>query len=680
MKGSFRDLIEAAPDAMIIVNSRGQIVLVNAQTEKLFGYHRGELLHQPLEILIPPRFRNQHHESRDQFFSRARSRPMGSGRELPALRKDGTEFPADIALSPVDTEDGMVVLAAVRDITERKKNEEIARQHTELQVRMAKESAELAAAKKELETVAERERAAEALRRSEARVRRLVESNIIGIATGDLDGKVIDANDAFLALLGFTKEDVAAGSMRWDALTPPEYREADRLAVEQLLSTGVAPLWEKQFIRKDGSRVPVLIGVATLTGMSGETEAVSFVVDITERKKLEQQLRQAQKVEAIGQLAGGIAHDFNNLLGIIIGYSEIFEERLGLGDPLRPKAEQIKKAGRRAASLTRQLLAFSRQQALEPKVLDLNAVIADTLKMLRRLIDENVELVAVPEPALGRVSADQGQIEQIIMNLTVNARDAMPHGGKLTISTSNAEMDDAFVRRNPGAVPGSYVVLSVGDTGCGMDHETQAHIFEPFFTTKGEGKGTGLGLATVYGVVKQSGGYISVESEPGIGSTFRIYLPRIQEPVASAAPVDGGEKKAHGCETVLLVEDAHALRELARELLEAGGYTVLEAANGADAISLAEKHPGPIHLLLSDVVMPGMNGPELAGKIIGARPDTKVLYMSGYTGDALPVQELLNSGAALLHKPFTGLSLATKVREVLAAAKPSPRAVPVTSP
>jgi PAS domain S-box-containing protein len=679
MKGSFRDLIEAAPDAMIIVNSRGQIVLVNAQTEKLFGYHRGELLHQPLEILIPPRFRNQHHESRDQFFSRARSRPMGSGRELPALRKDGTEFPADIALSPVDTEDGMVVLAAVRDITERKKNEEIARQHTELQVRMAKESAELAAAKKELETVAERERAAEALRRSEARVRRLVESNIIGIATGDLDGKVIDANDAFLALLGFTKEDVAAGSMRWDALTPPEYREADRLAVEQLLSTGVAPLWEKQFIRKDGSRVPVLIGVATLTGMSGETEAVSFVVDITERKKLEQQLRQAQKVEAIGQLAGGIAHDFNNLLGIIIGYSEIFEERLGLGDPLRPKAEQIKKAGRRAASLTRQLLAFSRQQALEPKVLDLNAVIADTLKMLRRLIDENVELVAVPEPALGRVSADQGQIEQIIMNLTVNARDAMPHGGKLTISTSNAEMDDAFVRRNPGAVPGSYVVLSVGDTGCGMDHETQAHIFEPFFTTKGEGKGTGLGLATVYGVVKQSGGYISVESEPGKGSTFRIYLPRIEETVAATSCVDGGGEKAYGCETVLLVEDAHALRELARELLEAGGYTVLEAANGADAISLAEKHPGPIHLLLSDVVMPGMNGPELAGKIIGGRPDTKVLYMSGHTGDALPVRELLNSGAALLHKPFTGLSLATKVREVLGAAKPAPSTVPVIS-
>jgi nitrogen-specific signal transduction histidine kinase/ActR/RegA family two-component response regulator len=414
--------------------------------------------------------------------------------------------------------------------------------------------------------------------------------------------------------------------------------------------------------------------------MSGETEAVSFVVDITERKKLEQQLRQAQKVEAIGQLAGGIAHDFNNLLGIIIGYSEIFEERLGLDDPLRPKAEQIKKAGRRAASLTRQLLAFSRQQALEPRVLDLNAVIADTLKMLRRLIDENVELVAVTEPALGRVSADQGQIEQIIMNLTVNARDAMPRGGNLTISTGNAEMDDAFVRLHPGAIPGSYVVLSVSDTGCGMDLETQTHIFEPFFTTKGEGKGTGLGLATVYGVVKQSGGYISVESEPGKGSTFRIYLPRIEEPVAATSCVDGGGEKAYGCETVLLVEDAHALRELARELLEAGGYTVLEAANGADAISLAEKHPGPIHLLLSDVVMPGMNGPELAGKIIGARPDTKVLYMSGYTGDALPVQELLNSGAALLHKPFTGLSLATKVREVLAAAKPSPPAVPVTSP
>jgi PAS domain S-box-containing protein len=664
MKGSFRDLLDAAPDAMIVVSSQGKIVLVNAQTEKLFGYTRDELLDQRLEILIPQRFRKRHHGERDQFFADPHKRPMGSGIDLIGLRKDGSEFPADITLSPIETEDGVVVLSSVRDITERKQNEEIARQHAELKIKMAEENAQLAAAKKELEIVAERERGAEALRRSQTRLNRLVESSIIGIGSATLDGKLIDGNDAFLKLLGYTREEVLSGTLRWDALTPPEYHDIDQRAVQQLKNTGVAAPWEKEYIRKDGSRVAVLIGVVTLPKEQGDVEAVSFVVDISERKKLEQQLRQAQKMEAVGQLAGGIAHDFNNLLAIIIGYSEILGERLDKNDSLRLKAEQITKAGKGAAALTRQLLAFSRRQVLEPVILDLNSVVGDTSKMLQRLIGEHIELVTTAAPELGRVKADRGQIEQIIMNLAVNARDAMPHGGKLTIATANAEMDDVYCRQHPGAIPGSYVMLSVNDTGSGMDRETQTHIFEPFFTTKGQDRGTGLGLSTVYGVVKQSDGYISVYSELGRGTSFKIYLPRTDASVTAARSNDGAESP-RGWETVLLVEDAQPLRELARELLEGNGYTVLEAANAADALRVAKNYRGPIHLLFTDVVMPGMDGRKLADHLVRINPELKVLYMSGYTDDAIVQYGVLGSGIALLEKPFTRESLTRKVREVL---------------
>jgi two-component system, cell cycle sensor histidine kinase and response regulator CckA len=515
------------------------------------------------------------------------------------------------------------------------------------------------------EDITERKQAEEALRKSEARVRRLVESNIIGIAIGDLNGRLIDANDAFCGLLGFTREGLLSGHMRWDQLTPPEYRNADQDAVELLRKTGVAPPWEKEFFRKNGTRVSVLIGVVSMTAQSGDIEAVSFVVDISERKLLEKRLRQAQKMEAIGQLTGGIAHDFNNLLGVIIGYSEILGDRLPENDPLRPKAEQIRKAGRRAAALTRQLLAFSRQQVLDPKILGLNAVVADTLKMLQRLIGEDIELVTVPAQDLGLIEADQGQIEQIIMNLAVNARDAMPQGGKLTITTANAEIDDIYARQCLDTVPGSYVMLAMSDTGCGMDEETQTRIFEPFFTTKEEGKGTGLGLSTVYGVVKQSGGYTSVYSEVGLGTTFKIYFPRIKKTVSAALPNGGSSKPLRGWETILLAEDALPLRELTRELLEEHGYTVLEAANGADAIRLAEKHREPIHLLLSDVVMPGMGGRELAESLVRIHPETKVLYMSGYLDDAIIRHGVLDAEIALLQKPFTKESLTHKVREAL---------------
>jgi len=664
MNGSFRDLLDAAPDAMIVINSEGQIVLVNTQAEKLFGYKRDELLHQRLEMLVPHRFRKQHHGHRDQYFSQPRVRPMESGVELVGMRKDGSEFPADITLSPIEMEDGIVVVSSIRDITERKANEEIARQNAEMKIKMAKENAELVAAKKELQIIAEREQAAEALRRSQARTRRLVESNIIGIATGDLNGKLIDVNDAFLKMLGFTRKEFLSGQMRWDTLTPPEYHQSDHLAVEKLTSTGMAPPWEKEFLRKDGTRVSVLIGVATLESESGEIEAISFVLDISDRKRLEQQLRQAQKMEAVGQLAGGIAHDFNNLLAVIIGYGEIIEERLDESDPLSTKAGQITAAGKRAAALTRQLLAFSRQQVLEPKILDLNTVVADTTRMLQRLIGEDVELVTIAGPALGRVKADRGQIEQVIMNLAVNGRDAMPQGGKLMISTANAVMDEVYVRQHPGAVAGPYVLLTVSDTGCGMDQQTQAHIFEPFFTTKGPGKGTGLGLATVYGVVKQSGGYVSVYSEVGRGTSFKIYLPRTDEPQLSVSANLATESE-RGWETILLVEDAQPVRELASELLESNGYKVLQAANGADAVRLAEKYQEPIQLLLSDVVMPGLDGRKLADHMVRTHPGIKVLYMSGFTDDAIVHHGVLDSGVALLEKPFTKASLLRKVREIL---------------
>jgi|HubBroStandDraft_6_1064221.scaffolds.fasta_scaffold00376_13 two-component system cell cycle sensor histidine kinase/response regulator CckA len=522
----------------------------------------------------------------------------------------------------------------------------------------------------------ERERALQAVQASEARTRRLVDSNIIGIAIGDIAGKLLDANGAFLKLLGCTLEELLAGDMRWDTITPAEYRESDERAAEQLKTTGIASPWEKEFVRKDGGRVSVLIGATTLVGGDGSLECVSFVLDLSERKELEQQLRQAQKMEAIGLLAGGIAHDFNNLLGVIIGWSEVFEDRLAEGDPLRPKAEQIKKAGQRAASLTRQLLAFSRRQVLEPTVLDLGAVVTDTSKMLQRLIGDDIELVTILTPDLGRVRADKGQVEQVVMNLAVNARDAMPEGGKLTITIASAELDEVTIRQHPEANSDTYIMLQVSDTGCGMDPETQLRIFDPFFTTKGIGKGTGLGLSTVYGVVKQSGGYISVHSELGRGTSFKIYLPRVDESIGNASPDDDAEKSLMGSETILLVEDADALRELACELLEDAGYTVLAAANSMEAIQLAEKHNGSIQLLLTDVVMPGMGGMKLAEQMTRIHPGIKVLYVSGYTDDAIAHHGVLDSGVALLQKPFTKNSLTSKLREVLGVGKkPKPKAL-----
>ena len=392
-----------------------------------------------------------------------------------------------------------------------------------------------------------------------------------------------------------------------------------------------------------------------------------FAEDVTERRALEQQLRQAQKMEAVGRLAGGIAHDFNNLLTVISGYSEFLLERIGADPALRGPAQEIANAAERATALTRQLLAFSRKQMLAPKVLDLNGVVAENLKMLTRLIGEDIDLVMVPGPDIGAVKADPGQIEQVIMNLAVNARDAMPHGGKLTIETANVTLDDNYARFHAPVKPGDYVMLAISDTGMGMDAETQAHIFEPFFTTKGL-KGTGLGLSTVYGIVKQSGGYIWVYSEAGKGTSFKIYLPRVSatgEALAAQPALAASEQPSPGHETILLVEDEENLRRLARQSLENQGYNVIDAADGAAAIQISQAHQGPIHLLLTDVIMPGMNGRELANQVSPTRPEMRVLYMSGYTENHIGHNGTLDEGITLLQKPFTLPALKAKVREVL---------------
>ena len=387
-----------------------------------------------------------------------------------------------------------------------------------------------------------------------------------------------------------------------------------------------------------------------------------------ELSRTKDQLSQAQKMEAIGQLAGGIAHDFNNLLTVIIGRSEILRSRLEGDAALGRHVELLRQTAYRAADLTRQLLAFSRKQILQPRALDLNALVTGIEKMLRRLIGEHIGFTTVLAPDLGAVRADPGQLEQVIMNLVVNARDAMPQGGRVTIETANVELDSAFVRSHPGSRPGSYVMLAVSDTGAGMDQATQMRLFEPFFTTKGPGRGTGLGLATVYGIVKQSDGYITVESAPGRGARFGIYLPRIavraEPPDAPAAPAE----TALGSETILLVEDETGLRDLAREVLQQEGYRVLEARHGPDAFLVAEAHEGPIHLLTTDVVMPHMSGRELAERLAALHPEMAVLYMSGHTDDAIVQHGALAPGTAFLPKPFTPDALLQRVRQVLDAA------------
>ncbi len=500
------------------------------------------------------------------------------------------------------------------------------------------------------------------LRESETRFRRLAESDVIGIAVAELSGRVLEANDAFLRIVGRSRDDLDGGGVDALEMTPPEWMAATRIAADQLRARGAAPPVEKVYVRKDGSRVPVLVARAMLD----EGRYISLCLDLSERKRLEEQLRRAQKMDAIGALAGGVAHDFNNLLSVILGYANMLLVDLTAGDPLYADLEEIRRAGERAADLTRQLLAFSRQQVLQPRVLDLNQVVTGMQRMLRRLLREDIDLSLLLAPSVGKILADPGQAEQVIMNLVVNACDAMPLGGKVSIETENVRLDAEYAAQHDDVVPGDHVLVAVTDTGTGMDGATLARIFEPFFTTKEKGKGTGLGLSTVFGIVKQSGGHIGVYSEPGVGTTFKIYFPRtdVRAEVASSPP-PASSLTLRGSETILLVEDEEQVRALLRTVLRRYGYNVLEAQNGGEAFLVCEKFGATIHLLVTDVVMPRMSGRELAERLAPARPQMRVLYISGYTENSVVHHGVLESGIAFLQKPVTPEALARKVREVL---------------
>ena len=619
----FRQMADALPETIIEMDPEGRLTFINGSAFERWGYTRDDFERGlfGLEMLVP----EDRTDARD-VFARAQAGERAVT-EYTALRKDGTRFPVLVRTGPIARVDRVVGARAVLvDLTELKRIED-ARANTE------------------------------------RRFRSLVQNAAFGVYRTTLDGRFVEVNPALVSMLGYSSER--------ELLAVPVlalYADARdrRILVERFMKAehvnGVEVLWK----RKDGTPLVVRLN-GRWVGDDGLPEGFEMIVeDVSAQRALEDQLHQSQKMDAIGRLAGGVAHDFNNVLTVILGYTGLLLEQLGEDDPRRSEASEIHKAADRASSLTRQLLAFSRKQVLQPRPIDLNAVAANLEPMLRRLIGEDVQLTIDAARPLWRVKADPGQIEQVIMNLAVNARDAMPGGGKLTIRTANVDLDAASARKQ-GTSPGRHVVLAISDTGCGMTAQVRAHLFEPFFTTKEYGKGTGLGLATVYGIVRQSGGQIAVHSEIKRGTTFTTYFPAVQaetQDVRVAQPARAEAAKGSG--TVLLVEDEEAVGRLASELLARQGYGVLYARSGEQALQMAAEHGGRIDLLLTDVVMPGISGRELVKQLKQARPDTKVLYMSGYTEHAVITGGELGQGVAFLQKPFTRDSLIQAVRTAVA--------------
>jgi signal transduction histidine kinase/DNA-binding response OmpR family regulator len=510
----------------------------------------------------------------------------------------------------------------------------------------------------------EREQAEKALRESEGRYHSLYASMSEGVALHEIlydesgspcDYRILDFNPAFGSIFGLAREHTL-GRKASEIFETEALSYLDTYA--KVVTSGQSATFQATFESVEKS-----FQISVFSPADGKF--ATLFEDISERLRLEAQLFQAQRLESIGRLAGGVAHDFNNLLTAITGYSQMLLLQIEAQNPMRGKLDLIKKAADRASALTGQLLAFSRKQLLQPQVLELNALIANIDKMLRRIIGEDIELVTMFGPNIGRIKADPTQLEQVMLNLVVNARDAMSNGGKIVVETSSVELDDAYARRHVGVVPGRYVMLAVSDKGCGMDAEVLKHIFEPFYTTKKKGKGTGLGLSTVYGIVKQSGGNIWVYSETGQGTSFKIYLPEVEDAVEETKTEESRAEVSGGKETVLLAEDEEFVRNFVKDVLQKYGYTVLEAQHGSEALRIGLQHSGPIHLLLTDVVMPRMSGQQLAKQMATLRPTVKVLYMSGYTESAIVHHGVLDSNAPFVQKPFTGEALARRVREVL---------------
>ncbi|HEV2749165.1 MAG TPA: PAS domain S-box protein [Gemmatimonadales bacterium] len=619
-------IIDAALDAVITMDGTGVIRSWSPQAERMFGWSGSEASGRKLSAtIVPPQHRAAHERGLARFLATGEGPVLNRRIEITGLHRDGREIPVELTITPLRVGEAWLFSAFVRDITERKWAEE-------------------------------------ALARSETTYRSLVQDSPFGIFRSTPDGRLLAVNPALVSILGYDSEaELLARNVATDVYVDPDERKRFVDQVSKLGSLGAESLWR----RKDGKTVTVRQTGRAVRDAQGSVEYFNVILeDITERRLLENQLRQAQKMEAVGRLAGGIAHDFNNILTAIFGYSDLLRDELPEGSPARQDTEEIRKAAERAAALTRQLLAFSRQQLLEPVVLNTNDLVEEFDKMLRRLIGEDVELRLALAPDLGNVRADPGQLQQVLMNVAVNARDAMPTGGKLLIETANAHLTDQYAELHQSVTPGAYVMVAVSDTGVGMDAETRARIFEPFFTTKDKGKGTGLGLSTVYGIVKQSGGYVWVYSELGRGTTFKFYLPRVEATAERPLPPREAATFA-GTETILLAEDDEMLRPLAKGVLEKLGYTVLEAENASRALALAQAHKAPIQLLVSDVIMPGLSGRELAQRLVATRPETRVLYVSGYTDDAIVHHGMLEPGLNFLQKPFTPSALARKVREVL---------------
>jgi two-component system, cell cycle sensor histidine kinase and response regulator CckA len=630
----YRRLFEAAKDGILILDAgTGKIVDVNPFLVELTGWSHGELLGKHLWEIGP--FKDI--AASKASFADLQAKEYVRYEDLPLETHDGRKIDVEFVSNVYRVDSQRVIQCNIRDITERK-------------------------------------RAAMAAAERERNYRELFDNAGDAILIADIEtGIILDANQAAEALLGRSRHELIG--INRSKIHPADKALRHDEEFREHVSLGQVTDAESDVVRKDGTIVPVRIS-ARVVDLEGKKVLQGIFRDVTdskraeaEREKLQEQLRMSQKMEAIGSLAGGIAHDFNNLLSVILSYTGFAMKNLRDGDPVRDDLREVQQAGERAAALTRQLLAFSRRQVLQPVPLSLNQIAAGLEKMLRRILGEDIDLVQVLEPDLGVVRADEGQIEQVLMNLVVNARDAMPEGGKLTIETANVDLDDEYAARHVAVKPGPYVQLAVTDTGCGMDEQTKAKVFEPFFTTKEKGKGTGLGLSTVYGIVKQSGGNLWVYSEPGKGTTFKVYLPREPEATATATATATKRRVVHrlarGTETILVVEDEEALRKVAVRTLEAAGYTVLTAGDGFEALLTHAPRVGDIHLLLTDVVMPRMSGRVLAHELLGMQPTLKVLYMSGYTDDAIVHHGVLDAGTHFLSKPFSADDLTQKVREVL---------------